>query len=308
MPVELIVNGYPVATKEIPADGSVSKLSFDYVPERSSWVAVRIFPAAHTNPIFVEVDGQPIRAAGYQARLAAGQFAAIGTMFAVLDAEESGQGQLVDVSAQECVVMAHETAVQFYDSEKFIRRRSGGTERRAGHGVYPCKDGHIYLLVGMVGQFWGALLNWLDPTRGRIQFEPAPGAGRFDIAVVAMCVPFALFTALVITAPLALPEGSVTDLSGGVGTIENRAVTDAMPAPWSWLYALGDAACHQKPERSFFLGGNEMPFCARDLAIFAGIAGALAACQLLDRQLQMLQPALTELGRSTHCPSGGSLP
>ena len=31
-------------------------------PERSSWIALRIFPAAHTNPIFVEVDGAPIRA------------------------------------------------------------------------------------------------------------------------------------------------------------------------------------------------------------------------------------------------------
>jgi hypothetical protein len=28
----------------------------------SSWVAVRIFPSSHTNPIFVEVDGKPIRA------------------------------------------------------------------------------------------------------------------------------------------------------------------------------------------------------------------------------------------------------
>jgi benzylsuccinate CoA-transferase BbsE subunit len=93
-------------------------------------------------------------------------------MFAVLDAEESGQGQLVDVSAQECVVMAHETAVQFWDSEKFIRRRAGGTERRAGHGVYPCKDGHIYLLVGMVGQFWGALIDWLEA-------EGAPEAEEF---------------------------------------------------------------------------------------------------------------------------------
>ena len=28
----------------------------------SSWIAIRIFPSSHTNPIFVEVDGQPIRA------------------------------------------------------------------------------------------------------------------------------------------------------------------------------------------------------------------------------------------------------
>ncbi|RIK85087.1 MAG: hypothetical protein DCC67_04350 [Planctomycetota bacterium] len=62
VPVELVVNGVAVESKPISADGAVSELTFDYAPERSSWVALRIFPAAHTNPIFVEVDGAPIRA------------------------------------------------------------------------------------------------------------------------------------------------------------------------------------------------------------------------------------------------------
>jgi hypothetical protein len=62
VPVELIVNGQSVATKEIEADGNLADVEFEYTPERSSWVALRIFPAAHTNPVFVEVDGQPIRA------------------------------------------------------------------------------------------------------------------------------------------------------------------------------------------------------------------------------------------------------
>jgi len=61
-PVELIVNGEPVERRAITADGTVHELEFDYQPERSCWVAVRILPSAHTNPIFVEVDGQPIRA------------------------------------------------------------------------------------------------------------------------------------------------------------------------------------------------------------------------------------------------------
>jgi len=61
VPVELIVNGHSVETKEIVADGSVHTLEFELTPERSSWVALRIFPSSHTNPIFVEVDDQPIR-------------------------------------------------------------------------------------------------------------------------------------------------------------------------------------------------------------------------------------------------------
>jgi hypothetical protein len=62
VPVELIVNGEAVQSKAIEADGRVSEVKFEYVPKQSSWVAVRVFPAAHTNPIFVEVDGKPIRA------------------------------------------------------------------------------------------------------------------------------------------------------------------------------------------------------------------------------------------------------
>ena len=38
------------------------ELEFEVPIERSSWVALRIYPSSHTNPIFVIVDGKPIRA------------------------------------------------------------------------------------------------------------------------------------------------------------------------------------------------------------------------------------------------------
>jgi hypothetical protein len=60
--VELIVNGVAVESKLINGDGSVQAVSFDYTPKQSCWIATRIFAAAHTNPVFVEVDGKPIRA------------------------------------------------------------------------------------------------------------------------------------------------------------------------------------------------------------------------------------------------------
>ena len=62
VPVELVVNGQAVARKEIIADGRVTDIEFEFTPEISSWVAVRIFPSSHTNPVFVEVDKKPIRA------------------------------------------------------------------------------------------------------------------------------------------------------------------------------------------------------------------------------------------------------
>jgi len=62
VPVELIVNGHAVERQEIVADGKIHDVKFKHTPDRSSWVAVRIFPTSHTNPVFVELDGQPIRA------------------------------------------------------------------------------------------------------------------------------------------------------------------------------------------------------------------------------------------------------
>lgn len=62
VPVEVIVNGYPAATKKIVADGSMQSLSFDLDIPYSSWVAVRILPSVHTNPVWVEVAGKPVRA------------------------------------------------------------------------------------------------------------------------------------------------------------------------------------------------------------------------------------------------------
>jgi hypothetical protein len=62
VPVEVVVNGRAVARQELVADGSVRKLDFDVPIDQSSWVAVRVLPSSHTNPIFVLVDGKPVRA------------------------------------------------------------------------------------------------------------------------------------------------------------------------------------------------------------------------------------------------------
>jgi hypothetical protein len=62
VPVEVIVNGQAVARKNIIADGKQFDISFNVKIERSSWVALRIFPSSHTNPIWVTVGDQPVRA------------------------------------------------------------------------------------------------------------------------------------------------------------------------------------------------------------------------------------------------------
>jgi len=58
---ELIVNGHAVASQQILADGSLHDLQWNVDIPHSSWAAVRILPSVHSNPIFIEVAGQPIR-------------------------------------------------------------------------------------------------------------------------------------------------------------------------------------------------------------------------------------------------------
>ncbi len=103
---------------------------------------------------------------GNQALLAAAQFAAVASMMALWEVEgQSGarEGQHVDVSVQESVVMALENAVQFVELENTVRKRNGGEQRQAGTGVFACSDGMVYLMSGGVAsnKFWNATTEWL---------------------------------------------------------------------------------------------------------------------------------------------------
>lgn len=62
VPVELIVNSQVVDRKEIVADGHLEEVSFDAPIAKSSWIALRIPASSHTNPVYVQVAGKPIRA------------------------------------------------------------------------------------------------------------------------------------------------------------------------------------------------------------------------------------------------------
>ena len=62
VPVEIVVNGAVVATEPLVADGSVRDLTFEVPIESSSWIAARILPSSHTNPMFALIGGKPIRA------------------------------------------------------------------------------------------------------------------------------------------------------------------------------------------------------------------------------------------------------
>lgn len=59
--VELIVNGEAADTTEIIADGSWKDISFNYLIKKSGWVALRVYPSSHTNPVFISINNTPVR-------------------------------------------------------------------------------------------------------------------------------------------------------------------------------------------------------------------------------------------------------
>jgi hypothetical protein len=66
--IEFIVNGRPVEARTLTADGALRPNEADLTLTRSSWVAARILPSAHPNPIWVQVGGQPMRPSRQSAR------------------------------------------------------------------------------------------------------------------------------------------------------------------------------------------------------------------------------------------------
>jgi hypothetical protein len=68
--VEVVVNGLPVATREIIAYGPEHQLAVELDLDRSSWVALRLLPSLHNQPIFVDIGDRPIRASRRSAQCA----------------------------------------------------------------------------------------------------------------------------------------------------------------------------------------------------------------------------------------------
>lgn len=91
------------------------------------------------------------------------------------------------------------------------------------------------------------------------------------IIVILFFIPIFIWLILQFLAPILLPQGSITDLSGATVLIENNKTFDQLGFPWNNIYQCGDVLCHQKADRSFFINDNQMPFCARCTAIWIGL-------------------------------------
>lgn len=64
---------------------------------------------------------------------------------------------------------------------------------------------------------------------------------------------------------------TLAGLYAGLPVLSPLLEAGASPSVGAFLFRLYGAACHQRPERSFFLLGHQMSFCHRDLALYGAI-------------------------------------
>ena len=95
-----------------------------------------------------EPDREPLKEGVPLAQLGAGQNAFVATLAALMYAEETGQGQHIDISIAEYAISILENALtQYsYSGQEFTRVGNRGYGR-ASHGIYPCRDGHVGIIA-----------------------------------------------------------------------------------------------------------------------------------------------------------------
>jgi uncharacterized membrane protein len=96
---------------------------------------------------------------------------------------------------------------------------------------------------------------------------------------------FIAWLVMILVAPLSLPTGSVQDLSGAVGRLDNPAQEARMNLFAQAVYTMGDIECHQIAERSYYLNGNELPICSRDVGLSIGLLTGMLIGLLYVRRI-----------------------
>jgi CoA:oxalate CoA-transferase len=92
----------------------------------------------------------PVRPGGNQAEQITSLHAVVGTLGAVLFRDfDGGAGQAVDISAMECISSILEFAFEAYTYQGIVPERLGNRHPSVWpNGIFPCKDGNIFLVTG----------------------------------------------------------------------------------------------------------------------------------------------------------------
>ncbi len=105
---------------------------------------------------------------------------------------------------------------------------------------------------------------------------------------VTLLVLFAIWLSCNLIAPFTIPAHSVNDLTGKATQIDNEKVWGRMNPFAESIYFLGDAFCLEIASHSYYLNGNQMPFCARCTAIFFGLVIGMIVAIFLNPRINLL--------------------
>lgn len=139
---------------------------------RAEWRAGNLVAAACGGMVAVNgwPDSPPLQPLGLQVYHVAGVIGAIGALLALRVREETGRGQLVDVSLQESAVAALEHVTGIYRERGNLSRRSGTLHWTRAFRTVPARDGEI--LASHLGD-WDALCEWMAAGGGEcLRGEP----------------------------------------------------------------------------------------------------------------------------------------
>ncbi len=124
-------------------------------------------------------DGPPEQLPDHQGYHCASINAAAGVMAAILHRDASGEGQRVEVSMQESLLTAEETAMQSADILGVNRQRTGGGGatgfKMPGLGVYETADGALYsMCTGNAGSGFQGLVELMREFDGPGEIHQEP--------------------------------------------------------------------------------------------------------------------------------------
>jgi formyl-CoA transferase len=110
---------------------------------------INLYAAGGLMSITGEPDQEPLKEGPPLAQLCAGQNAFVATMAALMYAEETGEGQHIDISIAESATNILENALMqySYSGQEFTRVGNRGYGR-AAWGIYPCRDGYVGVIAG----------------------------------------------------------------------------------------------------------------------------------------------------------------
>ena len=143
--------GYQVLKSANPALVVTSISNFGQTGPYRDWKAaeLNLYALGGLMNITGEPEQEPLKEGMPLAQLGAGQNAFAATMAALMYAEETGEGQQIDVSIAEYATNIMENALMqySYSGQEYSRVGNRGYGR-AAWGIYPCQDGHVGIIAG----------------------------------------------------------------------------------------------------------------------------------------------------------------